>query len=404
MIWSLCVIALLASAMLSSCKDQEQATIAVASITLNKQAISLVVGSSETLSDTVAPSNATNKNVTWNSNKTDVASVDGNGKVTALKAGTATITVTTVDGNKTATCAVTVNASQPATKHFVVAYSHAQASGEYRLDPSIRWNAITHLNLAFIFANTDGTLRTSGIYNPKQIVEEAHKHGVKVLVSLGGQFYQPVKNHRSKLVDEILKYVRDNNLDGFDIDFEDYNPNDAELPGNLLAFAQELNRKKDTNMIQSLAGRCWNSGYAKGLHESFDIINLMAYGVADSSPGPIAPMDYCVRCVNFWKIDMETPASKLALGVPFWGDSWSGNTIVGEYWYQEILDMHPTRDVHSNDQIDNIYYNGKKTITMKAEWAKENIGGIMIWNISHGHDTREDDDSLLEAIGKVMRP
>ena len=82
--------------------------IAVTGVTLNKTATSIVAGQTEQLTATVAPGNATNKNVTWESNKTSVATVDQSGKITAVAAGTATITVKTVDGNKTATCAVTV--------------------------------------------------------------------------------------------------------------------------------------------------------------------------------------------------------------------------------------------------------------------------------------------------------
>jgi uncharacterized protein YjdB len=70
----------------------------------------LTEGESFTLKATVEPDNATDKSVTWSSSANDVASVDQNGKVTALKAGTATITVTTKDGSKKATCAITVKA------------------------------------------------------------------------------------------------------------------------------------------------------------------------------------------------------------------------------------------------------------------------------------------------------
>ena len=83
-------------------------TVAVTGVTLNKTSLNLVEGSSETLTATVSPDNATNKAVSWKSSDASIASVDGTGKVTAVKAGSATITVTTTDGSKTATCSVSV--------------------------------------------------------------------------------------------------------------------------------------------------------------------------------------------------------------------------------------------------------------------------------------------------------
>ena len=83
-------------------------TVSVTGVSLNKTSLSLVEGGSETLTATVSPDNATNKAVSWKSSDTGVATVDGSGKVTAVKAGSTTITVTTTDGGKTATCSVTV--------------------------------------------------------------------------------------------------------------------------------------------------------------------------------------------------------------------------------------------------------------------------------------------------------
>ena len=80
----------------------------VTEVKLDKDSLTLDVGGSENLAATITPSNATNKNVTWSSDNQNVATVE-NGKVTAVGAGKATITVTAEDGNKTATCAVTVN-------------------------------------------------------------------------------------------------------------------------------------------------------------------------------------------------------------------------------------------------------------------------------------------------------
>ena len=90
---------------------REQEVVSVTGVTLNKAATSLEAGDTETLTATVSPSNATNKDVTWASDAPAVADVDENGVVTAKSAGTANITVTTDDGGKTATCVVTVTAS-----------------------------------------------------------------------------------------------------------------------------------------------------------------------------------------------------------------------------------------------------------------------------------------------------
>ena len=84
----------------------------VTKVELNKTSLTLDVGKSETLTATITPSNATDQNVTWSSNNKSVATVDTSGKVTAIKAGTATITATAADGSgEKATCTVTVTAS-----------------------------------------------------------------------------------------------------------------------------------------------------------------------------------------------------------------------------------------------------------------------------------------------------
>ena len=89
--------------------------VAVTGVTLNKSELTLEEGKSEQLTVTVKPEKATNKAVTWSSNKPDVAAVDKDGKVTAHKAGEAVITVTSEDGGKTASCTVNVTAKPPTT-------------------------------------------------------------------------------------------------------------------------------------------------------------------------------------------------------------------------------------------------------------------------------------------------
>ena len=128
-------------------------TVAVSGVSLSKTTLSLVEGGSETLTATVAPSNATNKAVSWKSSDAGTATVDSNGKVTAVKAGSATITVTTSDGGKTATCSVTVTAKEvvveglaidPATleiKEGLTAQMKVVLTPAEASEPAIKWKS-----------------------------------------------------------------------------------------------------------------------------------------------------------------------------------------------------------------------------------------------------------------------
>ena len=85
-------------------------SVPVTGVKLDKTELSLYTGESALLNATVEPDNATNKNVTWSSDKLDVATV-ADGKVTAVAEGEVTITVTTEDGSNTAICKVKVTQS-----------------------------------------------------------------------------------------------------------------------------------------------------------------------------------------------------------------------------------------------------------------------------------------------------
>ncbi|WP_238916991.1 Ig-like domain-containing protein [Clostridium sp. YIM B02555] len=100
------------------------------SISLNKSTTNLTIGDSETLISTTTPAGI---NVKWSSSDTSVATVDSNGKVTTIGAGTATITATTLDGsNLSATCVVTVTPKgtdpnpQPTDTDKIVNIAHAK--------------------------------------------------------------------------------------------------------------------------------------------------------------------------------------------------------------------------------------------------------------------------------------
>ena len=106
-------ICLAATTMFFSCKKP------VTDVTLSKAELTLLVGKTESLVATVQPDNADNKAVTWTSSNPAVASVLPSGLVTALSKGSTTIQVSTQDGNKTASCIVTVFAPHPAEPELI---------------------------------------------------------------------------------------------------------------------------------------------------------------------------------------------------------------------------------------------------------------------------------------------
>jgi len=83
--------------------------IAVTGISLSSQSGTLYINDTQQLSATLTPANAANTNVTWSTNNSAIATVNSTGKVTAIGEGTATITVTSVDGSFSATTSVTIS-------------------------------------------------------------------------------------------------------------------------------------------------------------------------------------------------------------------------------------------------------------------------------------------------------
>lgn len=99
----------------------------VTGVSLDKSTDSVEIGSTTTLTETVAPSNATNKTVSWSTSNSSVATVS-NGVVTGVSAGSAVITVTTQDGGFTDTCTVTVT---PAVTYTFVPASSMVVGKQY---------------------------------------------------------------------------------------------------------------------------------------------------------------------------------------------------------------------------------------------------------------------------------
>lgn len=111
--------------------------VAVTSVSLSKTESELVIGNTLQLTATVYPSNATEKNITWNSSNTTVATVTPTGLVTAKAAGTAEIIALSANSGIKATCKITVTTDNTNVLPCEITYknpNHSNAYNQYVLD------------------------------------------------------------------------------------------------------------------------------------------------------------------------------------------------------------------------------------------------------------------------------
>ena len=130
--------------------------VTVTGVSVTPTGLALNVGNTDQLTEMITPANATNKSVIWSANNVSVATVNTTGLVTAVGEGSATITVTTVDGGFTATSAITVSAA--------VGPAVVTSKATYNVDEDITVNFFNGPNSAkdWIGLHNAGTVPASG--------------------------------------------------------------------------------------------------------------------------------------------------------------------------------------------------------------------------------------------------
>lgn len=278
---------------------------------------------------------------------------------------------------------------------------------------NIHWEYLTHINVSFALAKSDGTLNTDRVAtNIRQIRDKAHAEGVKVLISIAkntaGEFTTAISNEtsRSALIANIIQFTRTNQLDGFDIDYEEYTNWNANFPS-LLAFIQALHAAKDENMLMTCAvGSRWLT-YTEEWQQYFDYINLMSYdnGSFTATPVQHSSFDDFVADLAYWLNTNLTPKEKIVGGLPFYGYSWDETVPKDEVRavrYHGILKYFgKTAEVADSDVQSKTFYNGRVTIRKKCQYVMhEGFGGVMIWQLFQ--DAHEEDWKLINVVGEVM--
>ncbi len=178
-------------------------TIAVTSVSIDSS-MSIDVGEKEKLEATVRPSNATNKNVTWSSSDEAIATVDASGEVTGVKAGKATITVTTDDGGKTDTCEVTVKMNDDAKILEVkIADKDAAMDIPYNIDEDDVVKALKDVEVIVVY--DQGDVKTDATWSSEDFTSATVGATMKFLPKLDRSFDVPDEVALPEITGTVVK-------------------------------------------------------------------------------------------------------------------------------------------------------------------------------------------------------
>lgn len=259
----------------------------------------------------------------------------------------------------------------------------------YLID-EIHLDKLTHLCIAFANPDEQGYLSAGGA-DLRPVVQRAHRDSVQVLISLAGGAMKPewaeawkrltTPWKRTAFISKIMLFVRANGLDGVDLDLE-WKQINQHYSGFILELRDSLSAQGKL-LTAALPGTHRYKHLSDEALMAFDFVNLMAYDLTGpwtaASPGPHSPYPMAISSLVYWK-NQGMPASRLVLGIPLYGWDFSEPGQVASVPYGVIVASNPAY-AHV-DQIGKIYYNGIVTAVAKAQLAKEQAGGIMLWELS----------------------
>lgn len=290
---------------------------------------------------------------------------------------------------------------------------------------------LTHINISFANPDTNGDLiknnvlqcmpnargTPTAITDLQYVISKAHQSNVKVLVSVAGGVIPACSGNwqnllktstRQLVIDNLLKFVDDYNLDGIDIDLEGELLTAIDRDGNYTPFIKSLSEKL---IAKGKLLTCATASYQGGMIPVssipyFDFINVMSYdliGPSWGTPGTEhSPLSMANSNLDTW-LGRGVPQEKLILGVPFYG--YGFGSYPSDFTYHDIIAKYGV-DAAKKDLIGDacsgcsyITYNGAATIKAKTQLALQKAGGVMIWEITQD---AKSPNSLLKTIHDTL--
>ena len=329
----------------------------------------------------------------------------------------------------------------------------------------VDFTALTHVIHFSIAPNSDGTLNTTlnniTVARSNDLVSRAHAAGRKVLICVagsgsGGFLGATINAHRATFITNLVNFMSTYAYDGIDIDWEPLNSSDVTQYTNFVNDLRLALNGFSPHRLLTVATAQQPSWFAS-LQGQFDQINLMTYDLAGTWPGWVtwfnAPIyDGGYRFPSTGGLVPSTDgmvnsfvaggvaASKLGIGIAFYGNVWSGATgtstggaaLPRQSWtiaptnssisYASIMSTYYQSNLYHWDpaaqaaylSIDNtgsandnfISYDDEHTCQAKVSYARNRgLGGVMIWELGEGYRSSQpagQRDPLLQAVKQAL--
>ncbi len=306
----------------------------------------------------------------------------------------------------------------------------------------IKYEYLTHIAQAFTKPDSSGNLIVPADYFYPELVSEAHRRNVKIIMSIGGwgncegfPGMAATPETRTRFINQVVNFLIQYAYDGVDIDWEYVsNPDERQ---NFVYLIKELStalKGQTPPRLLTMAGPA-DSYWAQWINfeelaGSFDYISCMTYdfhGDWSDHSGPNAPLYSCANdpCGSFnngylYYISRSVPGSKLLLGLPFYGRSFDCagfyqkfTTSLG-YDYKDVMlllesgwayfwdECSQVPYIRKPDKTVIVSYDNERSIGLKCQYVLDKkAAGVIIWEI--GADYYQGAPVLLKVVGESFK-
>lgn len=332
------------------------------------------------------------------------------------------------------------NSGQSSPKKIVMGYYPSWKMEEFD-HTKIRYDCLTHIAHAFTKPDSAGNLLIPEKYVYPELVAEAHRWDVKVIMSIGGwencegfPGMASTLENRKRFIGQVLAFCRSHYYDGVDIDWEFVS--NADEQRNFVLFIKELSASLKAQTPPLLLTMAAPSGdyWAKWINyeeliDDFDFIGCMTYdyhGEWSDHSGHNAPLYSCAgdMCGSMndsfhYCLRRGIPSRKLLLGIPFYGRSFDCEGFYQKfskshyYGYDEIQNFLDSGWLYAwdacaqvpslqrPDRGEIVSFDDERSVSLKCNFIKQKNGaGVIIWELSH--DYIQGSSRLLEVIGDTF--